>query len=65
VNGLSGQIVAGKRKWGFVGLTDGALSTAPLKTMPDLVDMKYRRPIDQWRLALQPIMDAPATEQPE
>ncbi|WP_024286669.1 6-phosphofructokinase [Cellulomonas sp. KRMCY2] len=65
VDWLSGQIVGGKREWGFVGLTDGVLSTVPLKTMPDLVDMELRRPIDQWWLELQPIMDALATEPPE
>jgi 6-phosphofructokinase 1 len=65
VDWLSAQIVAGKREWGFVGLTDGALSTLPLKTMPDLVDMELRRPIDQWWLDLQPIMDAVATEPAE
>jgi 6-phosphofructokinase 1 len=65
VDWLSGQIVAGKREWGFVGLTDGALSTVPLKTMPDLVDMQFRRPIDQWWLELQPVMDALAMEPPE
>ena len=64
VDWLSGQIVDGKREWGFVGLTDGVLSTVPLKTMPDLVDMELRRPIDQWWLELQPIMDALATEPP-
>jgi 6-phosphofructokinase 1 len=65
VDWLSAQIVAGKREWGFVGLTDGALSTLPLKTMPDLVDPQFRRPIDQWWLDLQPIMDAVATEPAE
>jgi len=56
VDWLSGQIVAGKREWGFVGMTDGALSTVPLKAMTDLVDTQFRRPIDQWWLELQPIM---------
>ena len=65
VDWLSGQIVAGKREWGFVALTDGALSTVPLKTMPDLVDMQFRRPIDPWWLELQPIMGALATEPAE
>jgi 6-phosphofructokinase 1 len=65
VDWLSGQIVADKREWGFVALTDGALSTVPLKTMPDLVDMEFRRPIDPWWLELQPIMDALATEPAE
>jgi len=64
VDWLSGQIVAGKREWGFVGLIDGVLSTIPLKTMPDLVDPEFRRPIDQWWLELQPVMDALATEPP-
>jgi hypothetical protein len=65
VDWLSGQIVAGKREWGFVGLTDGALSTVPLKAITDLVDTQFRRPIDQWWLELQPIMEALAAEPPE
>ena len=64
VDWLSGQIDAGKRQWSFVGLADDALTALPLKTMPDLVDMQMRRPIDQWWLELQPIMDALATEPP-
>ena len=64
VDWLSGQIDAGKRQWSFVGLADDALTALPLKTMPDLVDMHVRRPIDQWWLELQPIMDALATEPP-
>ena len=65
VDWLSSQIVAGKQEWGFVELTDGTLSAVPLKTMPDLVDTKFRRPIAPWWLELQPIMDALATEPPE
>jgi 6-phosphofructokinase 1 len=64
VDWLSGQIGQGKRDWGFVGLTDGKLSTIPLKTMPDLVDMEFRRPLEQWWTSLQPIMDALAMEPP-
>ena len=64
VDWLSSQIDAGKRQWSFVGLADDALTALPLKTMPDLVDMHVRRPIDQWWLELQPIMDALATEPP-
>ena len=64
VDWLSSQIDAGKRQWSFVGLADDALTALPLKTMPDLVDMQMRRPIDQWWLELQPIMDALATEPP-
>ncbi len=62
VDWLSGQIGVGKREWGFVGLADGHLATVPLKTMPDLVDMTVNRPFDQWWTALEPIMDALATE---
>lgn len=65
VDWLSAQIVAGKREWGYVGLADDALTTVPLKTMPEVVDMHFRRPFDQWWLELQPIMDALATEPPE
>jgi len=64
VDWLSGQIDAGKREWGFVGLTDSRLSTIPLKTMPDLVDMQFNRPVDQWWTAMQPVMDALAIEPP-
>ena len=64
VDWLSAQIDSGKREWGFVGLADSAVTTLPLKTMPDLVDMQVSRPIDQWWLELQPIMDALATEPP-
>jgi len=65
VDWLSGQIVAGKREWGFVGLADGALATVPMKAMTDLVDTQFRRPVDQWWLELQPIMAALATEPSE
>jgi 6-phosphofructokinase 1 len=64
VNWLSGQIAEGKRDWGFVGLSDGKPSTVPLKTMPDLVDVEFRRPVDQWWMELQPIMDVLAMEPP-
>jgi 6-phosphofructokinase 1 len=33
--------------------------------MTDLVDTQFRRPIDQWWLELQPIMEALATEPPD
>ncbi len=62
VDWLSGQIESGKREWGFVGLSDGRLATVPLKTMPDLVDMHFNRPFDQWWTALEPIMSALALE---
>jgi len=65
VDWLSGQIDAGKAEWCFVGLTDGKPTPVPLKTMPDLVDMEFRRPLDQWWLGLQPVMDALAVEPPE
>jgi 6-phosphofructokinase 1 len=65
VDWLSGQIDAGKREWGFVGVSDGGLSTIPLKTMPDLVDMEFNRPVDQWWTGMQSIMDALAIEPPE
>lgn len=64
VDWLSGQIESGKRDWAFVGLNDGKPSAASLKTMPDLVDMEYRRPYEQWWMPLRPIMDALAMEPP-
>jgi 6-phosphofructokinase 1 len=64
VDWLSAQIESGKKDWGFVGSSDGKPSTVPLKTMPDLVDMQFRRPVDQWWTGLRPIMDALAMEPP-
>ena len=64
VDWLSGQIDAKKHEWGFVGLVDGKLGTVPLKTMPDLVDMRYNRPFDQWWMDLVPVMSALAVEPP-
>ncbi|MCL3859650.1 6-phosphofructokinase [Actinotalea sp. K2] len=62
VDWLSQQIVSGSTEWGFVGQADGALTTLPLKTMPDLFDMEFRRPVNQWWLDLKPVMEALATE---
>ena len=42
----------------FIGLSGGRVTVWPLKQMADLVDWPYRRPHDQWWLALRPIMRA-------
>jgi len=62
VDWLSGQIEAMRRDWGFVGTNDGKLATIPLKNMPDLVDMEFHRPLEQWWRELRPIMDTLAAE---
>lgn len=62
VDWLSDQIETGKKEWGFVGLKDGKPGALPLKTMPDLVDMEFRRPVYQWWTELRPIMDSLAME---
>ena len=62
VDWLSSQIEMGRSQWGFIGMQDGALASIPLKTMPDLVDMEFSRPLEQWWTEMRPVMDILATE---
>jgi 6-phosphofructokinase 1 len=62
VDWLSTRIEAGKREWAFVGQAEGKPAAVPLKTMPDLVDLEFRRPLDQWWMELKPIVNALAME---
>lgn len=58
VDWLTGQILAGQRRWTYTSLTDGKLGVSPLRNLSDVVDEVYRRPRDQWWLKLRPIMDS-------
>lgn len=62
VDWLSAQIEDGGREWGFVGGSGAHPVTLPLKSMPDLTDLEFRRPVDQWWLELEPVREAVATE---
>jgi 6-phosphofructokinase 1 len=62
VDWLSGQIEKKGHEWGFVGMADGHLAAIPVKTMPDLVDMEFYRPTEQWWTALRPVTDLLAAE---
>lgn len=42
----------------FMGLSEGKVTIFPLKQMPDMVDWTYRRPKEQWWLALRPLVRA-------
>ena len=48
----------------FIGLFEGKVTIFPLKQMADMVDWTYRRPQEQWWLALRPMVQALA-QQPE
>jgi 6-phosphofructokinase 1 len=62
VDWLSAQISAGTREWAFIGTDEGHPTAVPLKTFPELTDAEFRRPLHQWWLELQPVMEALATE---
>jgi 6-phosphofructokinase 1 len=64
VDWLSEQIDLGRSTWSFVGLSDGRPAAIPLKTMPDLVERDFFRPVDQWWLGLRPTPDTLAAERP-
>ena len=64
---LSQALEAKSTESAFMGLSEGKVTIFPLKQMPDMVDWTYRRPKEQWWLALRPLVQALAesTASPE
>lgn len=57
IDWLSGQILSGRSDWRYVATVNGKTGSAPLRSFPDVVDMEFRRPKEQWWMALRPIME--------
>lgn len=57
---IRGQFESGKHDGLYVGLTGAGIQTGNLAHFHELMDMKTRRPIDQWWMELRPIVDATA-----
>lgn len=57
---LSQEMERGSATGAFIGMTEGKLTTFPIKQMPDMVDAVNRRPLEQWWLDLRPVMQAMA-----
>jgi 6-phosphofructokinase 1 len=53
---LTAELERGSAAGAFIGMTEGKLTTFPIKQMPDMVDTANRRPLEQWWLALRPIV---------
>jgi 6-phosphofructokinase 1 len=57
---LSRELERGSAEGAIIGLVEGKVTFLPLKQMPDLVDWTFRRPREQWWLALRPVVQAMA-----
>ena len=57
---LSGELARGSATGAYIGLVEGKVTISPLKEMLDVVDVEHRRPLQQWWLDLQPVMQAVA-----
>jgi 6-phosphofructokinase 1 len=59
---LSRELERGSAEGAIIGLVEGKVTFLPLKQMPDLVDWTFRRPREQWWLALRPVVQAMARQ---
>ncbi len=57
---LTTELERGSAAGAFIGMTEGKLTTFPIKQMPDMVDTANRRPLEQWWLDLRSVMQAMA-----
>ena len=55
---LTAELNRGTAAGAFIGLAEGKVTTFPLKQMPDMIDADHRRPLEQWWLALRPVLEA-------
>ena len=55
---LTEEMARGSAAGVFAGLAEGKLTTFPLKQLPDMVDATHRRPLEQWWMALRPVLHA-------
>ena len=55
---LTAELNRGTAAGVFIGLAEGKVTTFPLKQMPDMIDTPNRRPLEQWWLALRPVLEA-------
>jgi 6-phosphofructokinase 1 len=62
---LTGELERGTAEGAFIGLVEGKVTVFPLKQMSDMVDWTFRRPKEQWWLALRPIVRAMAQQPAE
>ena len=57
---ISAQFVAGTSESSYLGLVQSKVTAFPMGQMMTEMDLQYRRPKDQWWLALRPVMQAVA-----
>lgn len=57
---LSAGFETGTPQSSYLGLVEAKVTARPLERMMDEMDAQYRRPKDQWWLALRPVMKAVA-----
>ncbi|CAI9403986.1 6-phosphofructokinase [Aestuariimicrobium sp. T2.26MG-19.2B] len=60
LNVIGGQFASGKHDGLYVGLTASGIETGNLAHFHEVMDMKHRRPLEQWWLELGPIVQATA-----
>jgi 6-phosphofructokinase 1 len=57
IDWLSNQIDTGKSGGAVIGLVEGKVRILSLRRAEELADWDHRRPLDQWWLALRPVID--------
>ena len=60
LHALDDEFAAGTSSSHYLGLTDGAIHRFPVAHLNDDLDLEFRRPRQQWWLALRPVMAAVA-----
>ncbi len=55
---LTEEMARGSAAGMFAGLSEGKLTTFPLKQLPDMADLTHRRPLEQWWMKLRPVLRA-------
>ncbi|MGC3953736.1 MAG: 6-phosphofructokinase [Propionicimonas sp.] len=60
LHALDDQFAAGTAEGEYLGLADGAIHRYPITHLNDGLDLEFRRPRNQWWLALRPVMAAVA-----
>ncbi|MBK8335155.1 MAG: 6-phosphofructokinase [Sterolibacteriaceae bacterium] len=61
---LTQELERGSSSGAYIGLAEGKVTISKLKQMLDVVDLEHRRPLEQWWLALRPVMETMARPAP-
>lgn len=60
LNLLTDQLAVGSDQGGCVGLVQSRIERSPLTRLNDEMDLRFRRPREQWWMALRPVLKAVA-----